>query len=158
MRSVQSLNQAFEDIVTAHDIFKSFKTYSFEEIDVLKWNVTDYPLLYAQVTNATVEDGVTTFDYDVVVADLVIERMQPVLDEVYSDTLGLLQDVIALFENTLSLPTGATAPNLSDDFGLELPVSCQPFTARFDNLLTGWSTSLSIRVPNALNLCNVPVS
>ena len=40
---------------------------------------------------------------------------------------------------------------------LELPISTQPFTARFANILTGWSASMSVQVNNANNLCNAPI-
>ena len=40
---------------------------------------------------------------------------------------------------------------------LELPISAEPFTARFDNLLTGWSATISMEVNNPNNLCIVPV-
>ena len=38
----------------------------------------------------------------------------------------------------------------------ETPLSCEPFTARFSNMLTGWSTSFEISVPNAIDLCIAP--
>jgi len=47
---------------------------------------------------------------------------------------------------------------VDDEVVLELPISCEPFTARFDNLLTGWSASISMQVNNKNNLCIVPIS
>ena len=60
-----------------------------------------------------------------------------------------------MLENTLATPVTGV-PVLDSAYGLEMPVQCMPFTAKYDNLLTGWSTQFSIRVPNALDLCNVP--
>jgi hypothetical protein len=34
----------------------------------------------------------------------------------------------------------------------------EPFTERFDNLLTGWVFSLSIVVANDFNACTIPVT
>lgn len=155
MRSVKEITGQFRLMATAHKEIKSFHTNSLEEMDVKKWNVVDYPLLYAQVVSSTVEEGVTTFDYEVIVADLVIEKQLPTLDEVYTETFLILQDVIAMLDNTLATPI-TDVPVLDGSYGLEMPVQCTPFSSRFDNILTGWSTQMSIRVPNALDLCNVP--
>ena len=40
---------------------------------------------------------------------------------------------------------------------LELPISAEPFTARFDNILTGWSAEISVDVNNPNNLCIAPI-
>jgi len=46
---------------------------------------------------------------------------------------------------------------VDDEVILNLPISCEPFTAKFDNLLTGWSATLSMQVNNKNNLCVVPI-
>ena len=158
MRSVSDINEQFRLIATRHRLIKSFQTNSVEEMDINKFDVTDFPLLYAQVTGATIEEGVTSFDYEVIVADLVIEEQIPNLDAVYTETFLVMQDVIAMLDNTDARPNDAAAAFLDSRYGLELPVQCQPFAHRFNNLLTGWSTQMSIRVPNALDLCNVPTT
>ena len=151
MRSVSDINDQFELIAIQHAQIRRFYTNSVEEMDIDKLTVVDFPMLYAQVTGATVETGVTTFDFEVVVADLVVERQLPTLDEVYTSTFLIMQDVIGVFQNTEAETTG-----VDDVYGLEMPIVCQPFTAAYNNLLTGWSTSFSIRVPNALDPCLLP--
>lgn len=153
MRSVSDINDQFQLIAIGHSKIKSYRTNSFEEMDINKLDVTDYPILYAQVTSAMIDVGVTTYDYEVVVADLVVERQLPTLPDVYTETILIMQDVIAMLEATEA--SGAPVA-LDSKYGIEMPVMCQPFTARFDNLLTGWACTLSVRVPNALDLCNVP--
>lgn len=159
MRSVSEINEQFRYIAEKHLILRSFHTNSLEEMDVNKWDVSEFPLLYAQVTGATVEEGVTTFNYEVIVATLTIEAQLPTLDDSYTQTFLILQDVIAVLENTIGSPVvGVGGLTLGDPaYGLEMPVQCTPFAQRFDNLLTGWSTQMSIRVPNPLQLCNIPV-
>ena len=64
-----------------------------------------------------------------------------------------MQDVINEFHQNLH-------PDLSwvnDDVVLSLPINAEPFTARFDNTLTGWSATLNVQVPNANNLCISPI-
>ena len=159
MRSVSEINEQFRYIAEKHLILNSFHTNSLEEMDVNKWDMSEFPLLYAQVTGATVEEGVTTFTYEVIVATVTIEAQLPTLDDSYTETFLILQDVIAVLVNTIGSPvTGVGNLTLGDPvYGLEMPVQCTPFAQRFDNLLTGWSTQMSIRVPNPLELCNIPV-
>jgi hypothetical protein len=159
MRSVSEINEQFRYIAEKHLILNSFHTNSLEEMDVNKWDMSEFPLLYAQVTGAAVEEGVTTFNYEVIVATVTIEAQLPTLDDSYTETFLILQDVIAVLENTIGSPiTGVGNLTLGDPvYGLEMPVQCTPFAQRFDNLLTGWSTQMSIRVPNPLELCNIPV-
>ena len=40
---------------------------------------------------------------------------------------------------------------------LELPITAEPFTADFDNELTGWSATFQLEVENTNNLCITPV-
>lgn len=160
MRSVSEINEQFRYIAEKHKILRSFHTNSLEEMDVNKWDMSEFPLLYAQVTGATVEEGVTTFNYEVIVATVTVEEQLPTLDDSYTETFLIMQDIIAILENTIGSPivsiVGQTT--LGDPaYGLEMPVQCTPFAQRFDNLLTGWSTQMSIRVPNPLELCNIPV-
>ena len=156
MQTVVDINNIFEGIVSAHKQLKQFYTFSLDEIDIDKIDVNLFPLLYAQCTGASIDGGVTVFTYEVIVADLVIEKQSDLLTQVYAETLLIMQDVIAQFVfnmNSLSI-LNAKVPN--SVWGFETPLACDPFTARFDNMLTGWSTSFEIRVPNALDLCIAP--
>ena len=152
MYTVQHLNDTFAQIASEHDQLKSFHTGGLDYLDVDKLDVDKYPLLYAQVTNADMNSGFTQFTYEVIVADLVLEKQQDHLDEVYSETFLILQDVAAKF--WFAVYDGNETVN--GGFGFDLPLICQPFTARFTNLLTGWSANFDIRVPNPINLCNAP--
>tara|TARA_Y100000401_G_C8298979_1_gene212954 strand:+ start:171 stop:644 length:474 start_codon:yes stop_codon:yes gene_type:complete len=156
MQTVVDVNNIFEGIVSNHKQLRQFYTFSLDEIDIDKIDVNLFPLLYAQCTGASIDGGVTVFTYEVIVADLVIEKQSDYLTQVYAETLLIMQDVIAQFVlnmNSLSL-LNAKVPN--SVWGFETPLACDPFTARFDNMLTGWSTSFEIRVPNAIDLCIAP--
>ena len=73
------------------------------------------------------------------------------LTDVYAETMLILSDVIAMFELAMSTANN----NVTDDrWAFEMPISTQPYSSRFDNLLTGWSCQFVLRVPNAVNLCD----
>ena len=69
-----------------------------------------------------------------------------------SENLSILQDVINEFHHSLYSTSW-----VDDEVVLELPITAEPFTARFNNLLTGWSATISMEVNNPNNLCIVPV-
>ena len=69
-----------------------------------------------------------------------------------SENLNILQDVINEFKQNLYSTSW-----VDDDVVLNTPISAEPFTARFDNLLTGWSATISMQVNNSNSLCDSPV-
>lgn len=151
MQSTKDIDKVFRDIVDAHHVLQSFYTISTKDIDIDKLTVDKYPLLYANCNSARIDTSTLEFTYEVIVGDLVIEDTETELVDVYNETLHLLQDVIAQFE--LSVSNVASAQS-NKDWSFTLPVNCTPFTSRFDNLLTGWSTTFTIVVPNPVNLCD----
>lgn len=152
MQTVVDINNTLKKIVTEHDQLKSFHTFSLDELDMDKLDVDKYPLLYGQVSSAELDASVTVFTYEIIVADLVIEKQEELLTQIYSETFLILQDVAAQFR--FAVYDGNTTVDSMWNF--DLPLSCDPFTARFDNLLTGWSTTFEIRLPNVINLCDAP--
>ena len=72
--------------------------------------------------------------------------------DTYSETLQIMQDVINEFHQSL-----ATQSWVDNEVVLDMPVNLEPFTAKFDNTLTGWSGSINIQVNNANNLCISPI-
>lgn len=152
MFTIVDINDTFESIVDAHEQLKSFHTTGLDHLDVDKLDVNKYPLLYAQVTDAELSNGYTTLTYEVMVGDLVIEKQHPNLTEVYSETLLIMQDVASQFWFNVS----QQGDQVSNQISFQVPIMCQPFTARFDNLLTGWSCNFEVKLPNAMNLCDAP--
>ena len=153
MQTVVDINNSFKKIVDEHIQLQKFYTHSIDQMDIDKIDINLFPFLYAQCTNASIDGGVTVFTYEVTIGDLVIEKTQDVQTEVYGETLLIMQDVIAAF--SLNINSVATTLDLvSETWGFELPISCDPFSAKFDNSLTGWSCSFNVRVPNALDLCD----
>ena len=154
MDTVVDINNVFKEIVTKHIQLQKFYTFSLDEIDIDKITIDLFPLLYAQVTNMQIDNGVTVFTYEVIVADLTIEKQTDLLTQVYAETALIMQDVIAQF--VLSMNSMSILDSNTQHWGFTTPISCDPFTARFSNLLTGWQAQFEIRIPNAINLCIAP--
>ena len=83
-------------------------------------------------------------------------------DEVWTEMLQVMQDIIAEFKQNLSVQTsggdsGKKYSYIPGEVVLETPIDIDPFTVRFANMLTGWSATLSLEVNNPNSLCNAPI-
>jgi hypothetical protein len=150
MTTIQKLDGVFDTIVTDHKQLNGRYRNSVDEVDFEKVTVDKYPLLYAQVTGATIYANEVEYEYEVVVASIVMEKQEDTLNDVYNETCLILQDVIAMLHMGVDI--------LPERIVIDLPISSQPFNGRFTNLLAGWGAQVNIRVPSPVNLCHAPYS
>ena len=149
-----------ETIAEKHYEINSFHSGMLDEVDLNKLGATDYIILYAEPGTVTMDKGVQTYTFSIYVMDMINEevgddpnRQRVGRVDTFSQTLNIMQDVINEFHQNLH-------PDLSwvnSDVVLSLPINAEPFTARFDNTLTGWTATLNVQVPNQNNLCISPI-
>ena len=149
----------FETIAEKHLQINSFHSGFMDEVDINKLGATDYAILYAEPGNVVINQGVLTYNFTIFVMDMINDEVgdDPNKQRVgrvdgYSETLNILQDVVAEFKHSLT-----TQSWVDDEVVLQLPITADPFTARFNNLLTGWSATISVDVNNKNNLCIAPI-
>ena len=160
MISFRNVLGYLETIAEKHFEINSFHSGFMDEVDINKLGATDYVILYAEPGTATVDKGVMTYNFTIYVLDMINDEVGDAPNnerlgrlDTLSENLQILQDVINEFHKSLYSTSW-----VDDEVVLELPISCEPFTARFDNLLTGWSASISMQVNNTNNLCIVPIT
>ena len=148
-----------ETIASKHFQINSFHSGMMDEVDINKLGATDYVILYAEPGSATINQGVLTYSFTIYVMDMVNDEVGDAPNkqrlgrvDTYSETLNIIQDVIAEFKHSLNVKSW-----VDGEVVLELPITAEPFTARFNNLLTGWSATINIDVNNKNNLCIAPV-
>ena len=149
-----------ETIAEKHLEINSFHSGMMDEVDINKLGATDYIILYAEPGTATIDKGVMTYSFTIYVLDMINEEVGDATNkerlgrvDTLSENLNILQDVISEFHRSLYSTSW-----VDGEVVLDLPISAEPFTARFDNLLTGWSATISMEVNNPNNLCIVPVT
>lgn len=152
----------FNDIATNHTLINSFHSGFLDEVDIDKMDSANFPILYVEPTTSVMGDGYLNYSFNVLVLDMVLEDLTD-RNTVWTNTLQILQDVIADFRQNLALqPSGADSGKkfsyVDGQVVLEMPISADPFTARFANLLTGWSGSFTMQVNNSNNLCDAPIT
>ena len=159
MISFRNVVGYLETIADKHYEINSFHSGMMDEVDINKLGATDYVILYAEPGNVVINQGVLTYNFTIFVMDMINDEVgdDPNKQRVgrvdgYSETLNILQDVVAEFKHSLT-----TQSWVDNEVGLQLPITAEPFTARFNNLLTGWSASISVDVNNKNNLCIAPI-
>ena len=159
MISFRNVVGYLETIADKHYEIESFHSGMMDEVDINKLGATDYVILYAEPGNVVINQGVLTYNFTIFVMDMINDEVgdSPNKQRIgrvdgYSETLNILQDVVAEFKHSLT-----TQSWVDGEVVLQLPITAEPFTARFNNLLTGWSATISVDVNNKNNLCIAPI-
>ena len=149
-----------ETIADKHYEIKSFHSGELDEVDINKLGAEDYVILYAEPGLVTIDTGVLTYSFTIYILDMINDEVGDAPNnqrlgrvDTYSENLQILQDVINEFKHALYSTSW-----VDNEVVLETPINAEPFTARFDNLLTGWSATISVDVNNTNNLCISPIT
>ena len=174
MITFRNIIQTFDIIANKHLEINSFHSGFMDEVDIDKLGAEDYILLYCEPGTATIDTGTLVYTFTIYVLDMINDK-EGGLDAVnsnsnseerlgrvdtFSENLQILNDVINEFKQNLYYTDTATNKRLSwvdAEVILQMPINAEPFTARFNNLLTGWSAQLNIQVNNKNNLCITPI-
>jgi hypothetical protein len=147
MRTINQIIDELGSVALSHRFIRSFKEGEMSEVDIQKLAGDKYPICYADISGASIERGTMTYSLDILVMDMILPG-QTDAQEQYSDTLRTLTDIISQYAQVLSAQS-----DVDRDVTIMLPVDCEPFTARFDNLLTGWVGTVQLVTSNELDLC-----
>ena len=136
MISFRNVLGYLETIAEKHFEINSFHSGFMDEVDINKLGATDYVILYAEPGTATIDKGVMTYSFTIYVLDMINEEVGDAPNkerlgriDTLSENLNILQDVISEFHRSLYSTSW-----VDGEVVLELPISAEPFTARFDNL------------------------
>ena len=149
-----------------HDQITTTTTGDIYDIDLSK--NTLFPLFHINPVNVSTGPSELTYNFQLFIMDLVSQKdnwtaanLQSTTNlsneqEVLSQCLQICVDIIGVmrhsqFQAQGTLDIDAPVYFTDGEFTLE------PFTERFDNLLTGWVFSIGILVENDFQTCNIPV-
>ena len=151
----------FKTVATNHFLINSFHSGMLDEVDINKLDQADFPILYVEPGNTNIDKGVMTYTFTVFTMNLIKEDLSN-RENVWSEMLQIMQDVISEFRQNLSVQTsggdsGKKFSYIPNEVVLNLPINAEPFTVRFANMLTGWSATFTMQVNNPNSLCNAPI-
>ena len=160
MITYKNIVDDFNTIATNHFLINSFHSGLLDEVDIDKMDSSNFPILYIEPGNTNIDKGVLTYTFTVFTMNKIKEDLSN-REEVWSEMLQIMQDVIAEFRQNLSVQT-ANAPGkkfsyIPNEVVLNLPINAEPFSVRFSNMLTGWSANFTMQVNNPNSLCDAPI-
>lgn len=140
-----------EELVTAG--FKTVTMGEIEKVDIKRQTI--YPLAHIIPNNVT-GDKTNIFTLLIVGMDLVDFNKYDVNDQNIpfygtDNTQDILHDILHKLE--LAIEQFTRGDRFTEAMQITGGVSFDYFTRRFENVLTGWSTSVSIEVPKSVSIC-----
>ena len=150
-----------------HEQIATTTTGDIYDIDLEK--NTLFPLFHINPVNVSTGQSSLTYNFQLFVMDVVGERENWTEaniqsadrlsneQEVLSSCLQICVDIIGIMRH--SKWQGAGELDIDEPvYFTEGEYTIEPFTERFDNLLTGWVFSIGIVVQNDFQTCTIPVA
>ena len=163
MITFNEIVNTFDIVGKKHLMINSFHSGFLDEVDINKLGAKDYVILYIEPSTVNINTGVLTYSFTIYVMDIASEDIgsssednrtqRKGRNDTWSETLNILQDVVNEFKQNLYASSW-----VEDQIVLQMPINAEPYTARFNNLLTGWSAQLTLEVNNHNNLCISPIA
>jgi len=160
MITYKNIVDDFNTIATNHFLINSFHSGLLDEVDINKMDSSNFPILYIEPGNTNIDKGVLTYTFTVFTMNKIKEDLSN-REQVWSEMLQIMQDVISEFRQNLSVQTandpGKKFSYIPNEVVLNLPINAEPFSVRFSNMLTGWSANFTMQVNNPNSLCDAPI-
>ena len=166
-KTYNNVINTLKNIGDNHNQIETVTTGDIYDVNLEK--MEKFALMHINPVNVTTGDFGLTYNFQIFIMDLVSEdanwtatNIQSANNlsneqEVLSETLQISVDIISLLRHSLQQSeVGVNDVNYPLYFA-EGQQTLEPFTERFDNLLTGWVFSISILVDNDFDACAVPI-
>ena len=178
MVTFRKIVNIFDVIAEQHKEIHGFHSGFMDEVDIQKLALDLYPILHIEPSTATIDTGTLTYNFNLYLITMINNEMQEARTEhstrtkfqrmgrldTFSESLLILKDVISDFKQNLHLQsadpelyTSWTGDQGASEIILQTPITTEPFYAKFDNELTGWSTTLTLLTNNTNDRCIVPI-
>ena len=153
-----------------HHFIKTTTVGDIYDVDLSKETI--FPLLHINPVSVQTGYSQLTYNFQIFLCDLVSEKKDWEEEDfdysvtsknltneidVYNDTLQTCLDIVSIFRNSKWQASQTTDINAPEYF-TEGEFSFEPFTERFDNLLTGWVFQMNIVVHNDFSSCDAPMT
>ena len=121
------------------------------QVDLAKQTI--FPLVHIMVNSCSFEVNVLRFNISLIAMDLVdISKLENTSVYLGNDnTQDALNSTLAILNRAYDVMLhGSLAYDL---FQIDGNPNCEPFTERFENLLSGWTMTFDVLVPNDMTIC-----
>lgn len=149
MRQFYNITKTIKDTLEAHSQVNVVTTGDIFDVDLNKQTI--FPLSHIMVNQASFEGQIVRVNISVMCMDVVDETKENPRDQnepfyginneqdILNTQLAVINDVVTkLRKGTL----------YTDLYQLDGNPTCIPFSERFENLLTGWTATFDVLLPN----------
>ena len=121
------------------------------DVDLNKQTI--FPLVHIIVNTATFENNVIRYNLSILAMDIVNVSKDETTDKFdgNNNELYVLNTMLAVLNRCYELLRRGDL--YSDAFQVDGTPTCEPFTERMENNLTGWTLTCDILIPNDMTIC-----
>jgi len=151
MKSFYNILDSIKTVVAAEPFNNNISFGDISDIDLNKQSI--FPLAHLMINNATINENHVAFNVTLFLMDIVDFNKEAVSDLFLGN--NNIQDVL---NTQMALGTRIIRvlqkKNLyKEQFELNNPPSCEPFTERFENSLAGWAITFDINTTDEMTYC-----
>ena len=144
MKTYNQIRNIFQDIATSNPFIKGYGSGMIEDVNTL--NTKTYPILWIVPQNVMFKEQTMEYKIRVLVLDK-DEKDDTYREDILSDTLSIMGDVIKVFRNDSSFQTDILGNSVA-----------QPVVQAFGDYVSGWYSDLTIECDYFINNdCDIPV-
>lgn len=130
-----------------------YLTQNRDKVENVDNNAPIYPLMYVLPGSVSQDEQYTTYNFNILICDIMNVKNYDIQNELLSDTLEICQDILAQFKYSVNALQG---DYYTDKYDITLPTNISPFMEAYDDILVGWNLPISIQVQTPLNRCIAP--
>lgn len=130
-----------------------YLTQNRDKVDNVDNNAPIYPLMYVLPGMVQQDEQYTTYNFNILVCDVMNVKNYDIQNQLLSDTLEITQDILAQFKYSV---TASQGDYYTDKYDITLPTSISPFMEAYDDILVGWNLPITIQTQTPLNRCIAP--
>ena len=144
--TLENLYKLLKDVAGANLLVSTTTIGDIFEVDLVE---TSYPLLHIGTSSASYGLNTLTYSFQLIVMDLV-DKDEANEEEVLSETLQIIGDILSAirYTNATEYTDFLHVVRIDDN------ISCEPFTERFDNEVSGWTATINIEVDFDASACS----
>ena len=165
MLNYKNIIDDFKELADKHKQINSFGTGDIRQLIYLTTqklgadNTTNeapmYPLMFVIPNPVVRGEQQIQYTFNVILADILDTKSSyDIQTDLYSDTLQILEDVLAQFKYSVTAAQG----DYESRYDITLPATINPFSESYDDNLVGWNLTINIVIDNPLNRCLAPIN
>ena len=145
--TLKYLYDVFRNLGNNHKLINTTTIGDIFEVDLVE---TTYPLFHIATDNAQFDTHQLTYNFQLILMDLV-SKDESNEEYVLTDMLEVIGDIISQFKNS-DFATSVRGDE-RNEIRIQDSITCEPFTERFDNEVTGWTANIAITVAFDASAC-----